>query len=47
MFRPDGAIFMYVGVYTMQEAKGDCINPNIPEDGPIRPKHVVGKKRVV
>jgi hypothetical protein len=26
-----------------QEEKGDCIKPNIPEDGPIRPKHVVRK----
>jgi hypothetical protein len=24
-----------------------CINPNIHEDGPIRPKHVIRKKRVV
>jgi hypothetical protein len=23
-----------------QKEKGDCINPNVPEDGPIRPKHV-------
>jgi hypothetical protein len=30
-----------------KKQKNDCINPNISEDGPIMPKHVIGKKRVV